>query len=85
VCVVGVAMREEKAVLLLPGCREGKIKSYESVCVLVGMVGETKKCTKCTYTFVGAFFLGVQNLHVLLYGKGVGFFGACCLLLGESE
>jgi hypothetical protein len=51
--VVGVAMREEKAVLLLSGGREGKIKSYESVCVLVGMVGETKNGTKCTYTFVG--------------------------------
>jgi hypothetical protein len=33
VCVVGVAMREEKVGLLLPGGREGKIKSYESVCV----------------------------------------------------
>ena len=33
VCVVGVTMREEKAGLLLPGGREGKIESYESVCV----------------------------------------------------
>ena len=53
VCCVCVAMREEKAVLLLPGGREGKIESYESACVLVGMVGEAKKGTKCTYMFVG--------------------------------
>jgi hypothetical protein len=32
-------MREEKAVLLLPGGREGKIKSYECVCVCVGGYG----------------------------------------------
>ena len=30
---MGVAMREEKAGLLLPGGREGKIESYESVFV----------------------------------------------------
>jgi hypothetical protein len=53
VCVVRVAMREEKAGLLLPWGREGKIESYESVCVLVGKVGEAKNGTKCTYTFVG--------------------------------
>jgi len=53
VCVVGVAMHEEKAGLLLLRGREGKIESYESVCVLVGMVGEAKNCTNCTYMFVG--------------------------------
>ena len=50
--VVGVAMHEEKAGLLLPGGREGKIEGYESVCVCV-CVGEAKNGTKCTYTFVG--------------------------------
>jgi hypothetical protein len=39
VCVcVCVAMRAEWAGLLLPGGREGKIYSCESVCVLVGMI-----------------------------------------------
>ena len=40
VCVVGVAMHEEKAGLLLPGGREGKIEGYESVCVCVCWRGE---------------------------------------------
>ena len=43
VCVVGVAMREEKAGLLLPGGREGKIESYESVCVCCWVWLERRK------------------------------------------
>jgi hypothetical protein len=50
---VCVEKHGEKADLLLRGGREGTLESYESVCVLVGMVGEAKKGTKCTYTFVG--------------------------------
>ena len=39
VCGAGVAMRDEKAGLLLPGGREGKNESYESVCVCVCVGG----------------------------------------------
>jgi hypothetical protein len=42
VWVAGVVMHAEWAGLLLPGGREGKIHSCESVCVLVGMIGEAK-------------------------------------------
>jgi hypothetical protein len=68
----GVAMREEKAVLLLPGGRQRKIKSYEIVCVLVGTVGETKNGTKCTYTFVGEIQsrCGVQCQELRWYVLG---------------
>jgi hypothetical protein len=38
VCVAGVAMRAKWAGLLLPGGREGKIYSCESVCGLVGTI-----------------------------------------------
>ena len=38
-CVVGVAVREEWAGLFVPGVSRRKERCYESVCVLVGVVG----------------------------------------------
>jgi len=39
VCVAGVAVREDWAVLLLPGGLRRKERCYESVCVCVGGCG----------------------------------------------
>jgi hypothetical protein len=42
VCVAGVAVCEDWAGLLLPGGSRKKERCYESVCVLVGVVGVAK-------------------------------------------
>jgi hypothetical protein len=53
VCVAGVAVREEWAGLLLPGGSRRKERCYESVCLLVGVVGGVKYLSiKVTYGFV---------------------------------
>jgi hypothetical protein len=77
-CVMGVAMREDQVVCCCLRVEKENIskvmKVCVCVCVLVGVVGEAKIGTKCTYTFVRPGIGAVS---------GVGSSGVMCSGISE--